>query len=122
MTAIYKGIGNLLEAFLGIPYWLAIVIVFVIVMAYTAVGGFISVVKNGRRSGGPHDWRRRCVVLGYGHGRRRPGVFLDGQRSSRGRWAILLELCRAFSHLAGSCSPSPSNSLWSRASSPAFTP
>ncbi len=46
MTAIFKGIGNLLEAFLEIPYWLAIVIVFLIVMTYTAVGGFISVVKT----------------------------------------------------------------------------
>ena len=46
MTAIFKGIGNLLEVFLGIPYWMAILLVFVIVMLYTAVGGFISVVKT----------------------------------------------------------------------------
>lgn len=46
MTAIFKGIGNLLEVFLGIPYWLAILLVFTIVMLYTAVGGFISVVKT----------------------------------------------------------------------------
>ncbi len=46
MTAVFKGIGNLLEAFLEIPYRLAIAIVFVIVMVYTAVGGFISVVKT----------------------------------------------------------------------------
>jgi SSS family transporter len=46
MTAVFKGIGNLLEVFLGIPYRAAIGIVFVIVMVYTAVGGFISVVKT----------------------------------------------------------------------------
>ena len=46
MAAIFKGIGHTLEAFLQIPYWVAILIVFVIVVSYTAVGGFISVVKT----------------------------------------------------------------------------
>lgn len=46
MTAVYKGIGNLLETFLDVPYRTAIWIVFAIVMVYTAVGGFISVVKT----------------------------------------------------------------------------
>lgn len=46
MTAIFKGIGNLLEAFLEVPYRVAIGIVFVVVVAYTMVGGFISVVKT----------------------------------------------------------------------------
>lgn len=46
MTAVFKGIGNLLEVFLDIPYEAAIVLVFVIVMLYTAVGGFISVVRT----------------------------------------------------------------------------
>ncbi|MCL6646086.1 MAG: hypothetical protein K6U88_14170, partial [Dehalococcoidia bacterium] len=46
LTAVFKGIGNTLEAFLDVPYWLAVLLVFVIVMAYTAVGGFISVVKT----------------------------------------------------------------------------
>ncbi|MFQ5705120.1 MAG: sodium:solute symporter [Gemmatimonadales bacterium] len=46
MTAIFKGIGNLLAIFLGIPYGVSILVVFVIVMAYTAVGGFISVVRT----------------------------------------------------------------------------
>jgi SSS family transporter len=46
MTAVFKGIGNLLEIFLDMPYILAIIIVFVVVMGYTAVGGFISVVKT----------------------------------------------------------------------------
>ena len=46
MTAVYKGIGNLLETFLDIPYKVAIIIVFFIVVIYTAVGGFISVVRT----------------------------------------------------------------------------
>ena len=46
MTAVFKGIGNLLEVFLDIPYRAAIIIVFFIVMLYTVLGGFISVVKT----------------------------------------------------------------------------
>ncbi len=46
MTAVFKGIGNLLETFLEIPYRVAIGIVFVIVVLYTVIGGFISVVKT----------------------------------------------------------------------------
>jgi Na+/pantothenate symporter len=46
MIAVFKGIGNLLEIFLDIPYLAAIAFVFVVVMAYTAVGGFISVVRT----------------------------------------------------------------------------
>ncbi|MDQ7052503.1 MAG: sodium/solute symporter [candidate division KSB1 bacterium] len=46
MTAVFKGIGNLLQVFLDLPYWLAILLVFLIVMVYTAVGGFISVVRT----------------------------------------------------------------------------
>ncbi|UCC25242.1 MAG: hypothetical protein JSU98_16185 [Gemmatimonadales bacterium] len=46
MTAVFKGIGNLLEIFLDLPYRVAIVIVFFVVMLYTVIGGFISVVKT----------------------------------------------------------------------------
>ena len=46
MTAVFKGIGNLLETFLEIRYEVSIVIVFFIVMTYTMIGGFISVVKT----------------------------------------------------------------------------
>ena len=46
MTAVFKGAGNLLESFLDIPYMAAIGVVLIIVMFYTAVGGFISVVKT----------------------------------------------------------------------------
>jgi sodium/pantothenate symporter len=46
MTAVFKGIGNLLEIFLDMPYLVAIAVVFLVVMGYTAVGGFISVVKT----------------------------------------------------------------------------
>lgn len=46
MTAVFKGIGNLLETFLAIRYEVSILIVFLIVMTYTMTGGFISVVKT----------------------------------------------------------------------------
>ena len=46
MIAVFKGIGNLLEIFLDIPYEAAIGFVFLVVVFYTAVGGFISVVKT----------------------------------------------------------------------------
>ena len=46
MIAVFKGVGSLLEIFLDIPYVAAIWFVFVVVMLYTAVGGFISVVKT----------------------------------------------------------------------------
>ena len=46
MTAVFKGIGNLLETFMDIPYKVAILVIFFIVVAYTATGGFISVVKT----------------------------------------------------------------------------
>jgi SSS family transporter len=46
MTAVFKGIGNLLETFLEIPYEVSIIIVFFVVMMYTMIGGFISVVKT----------------------------------------------------------------------------
>ncbi len=46
MTGVFKGIGNLLEVFLEIPYRGAIAVVLVVVMVYTVAGGFISVVKT----------------------------------------------------------------------------
>ena len=46
MIAVFKGVGSLLEIFLDVPYLAAIGFVFVVVMLYTAIGGFISVVKT----------------------------------------------------------------------------
>lgn len=46
MTAVFTGIGRLLETFMEIPYAISIVIVFFVVMLYTMIGGFISVVKT----------------------------------------------------------------------------
>lgn len=46
MVAVFKGIGTLVQAFLDIPYSAAIAVVFFVVMGYTMVGGFISVVKT----------------------------------------------------------------------------
>ncbi len=46
MTAIYKGIGHLLELLLEISYPAAMALVVVIVVLYTSVGGFHSVVRT----------------------------------------------------------------------------
>ncbi|MEM6706315.1 MAG: sodium/solute symporter [Acidobacteriota bacterium] len=46
MTAVYKGIGNLFESLLGLSYPQAIGLVLVIVVLYTSVGGFHSVVRT----------------------------------------------------------------------------
>ena len=46
MTAVFKGVGNLLEVFLALPYAVVIVLVLVVVVFYTAAGGFHSVVRT----------------------------------------------------------------------------
>ncbi len=46
LIAIFKGAGNLFEAFFRIPYEAAIGLTLGIVMAYTAVGGFVTVVRT----------------------------------------------------------------------------
>ena len=46
MTAVFKGIGGTMQAYLDIPYGAGIALVFVIVVAYTVFGGFISVVRT----------------------------------------------------------------------------
>ena len=46
LVAIYKGAGHLFQLFLGIPYEAAIGLMLVVVMLYTTVGGFVSVVRT----------------------------------------------------------------------------
>lgn len=46
MTAVYKGIGNLFESLLGLSYPQSIGLVLAIVVLYTSVGGFHSVVRT----------------------------------------------------------------------------
>lgn len=46
MTAVFKGIGGTLQAYLSIPYEVGVGLVFVVVVAYTVFGGFISVVHT----------------------------------------------------------------------------
>lgn len=46
VLAIFKGAGNLFQYFLGVPYTVAVWVTFVIVMLYTSVGGFVSVVRT----------------------------------------------------------------------------
>ncbi len=46
LVAIFKGAGNLFERFLTIPYEAAVGLTLVIVMLYTSIGGFVSVVRT----------------------------------------------------------------------------
>ncbi len=46
LVAIFKGAGNLFEQFFDIPYQGAVLLTLVIVMAYTSIGGFVSVVRT----------------------------------------------------------------------------
>ncbi|MEM7099521.1 MAG: sodium/solute symporter [Pseudomonadota bacterium] len=46
LIAIFKGAGHLFEMFLGVSYTQAIFITLMIVMLYTSIGGFVSVVRT----------------------------------------------------------------------------
>ena len=46
LVAVFKGAGNLLQVFLGIPYQVAVGITLAMIVGYTSVGGFLSVVRT----------------------------------------------------------------------------
>ena len=46
LIAIFKGAGNLFQVFLGIPYEAAVGLMLLVVLVYTSVGGFVSVVRT----------------------------------------------------------------------------
>ena len=46
LVAVFKGAGNLLQVFLGLPYRAAVLATLVLIVAYTSVGGFLSVVRT----------------------------------------------------------------------------
>ena len=46
LIAIFKGAGHLFQMFLGVPYETAVGITLIIVMLYTSIGGFVSVVRT----------------------------------------------------------------------------
>jgi SSS family transporter len=46
LVAIFKGAGSVFQMFLGIPYQAAVAVTLIIVMLYTTVGGFHSVVRT----------------------------------------------------------------------------
>ena len=46
VIAIFKGVGHLFQAFLGIPYEAAVAVNLIIVVGYTSLGGFLSVVRT----------------------------------------------------------------------------
>ena len=46
LIAIFKGAGNLFQVFLNIPYEGAVGLMLLVVLVYTSVGGFVSVVRT----------------------------------------------------------------------------
>lgn len=46
LIAIFKGAGNVLQVFLAVEYEVAVVVTLVIVVAYTSIGGFLSVART----------------------------------------------------------------------------
>lgn len=46
LVAIFKGAGSLFQMFFAIPYQVAVAVTLVIVMLYTSIGGFTSVVRT----------------------------------------------------------------------------
>ncbi len=52
VIAIFKGAGHLFQTFLGVSYELSVIFMLIVVMGYTAMGGFISVVRTDVIQGG----------------------------------------------------------------------
>lgn len=52
LIAIFKGAGHVLQLFLDIDYEMAVLLTLVIVVAYTSVGGFLSVARTDVLQGG----------------------------------------------------------------------
>lgn len=46
LVAVFKGAGHLFQQFLDIPYEAAVGLTLIIVMLYTSIGGFVSVVRT----------------------------------------------------------------------------
>ena len=46
LIAVFKGAGNLLQVFLDIPYQLAVIVTLCLIVMYTMLGGFVSVVRT----------------------------------------------------------------------------
>lgn len=46
LLAIFKGAGPLFQIFLGIPYEVAVGVTLLVVVVYTSIGGFVSVVRT----------------------------------------------------------------------------
>ena len=46
LLAIFKGAGHLFQIFLGVPYEVAVGVTLVVVVLYTSIGGFVSVVRT----------------------------------------------------------------------------
>lgn len=57
LVAIFKGSAHLFQVFLNLPYTTSIGVMFVVVLFYTSVGGFVSVVRT-------DVWQGMLMILG----------------------------------------------------------
>jgi SSS family transporter len=46
LLAIFKGAGHLFQIFLGVPYEVALGVTLLVVVLYTSIGGFVSVIRT----------------------------------------------------------------------------
>jgi SSS family transporter len=46
LLAIFKGAGHLFQIFLGVPYEVAVGVTLLVVVLYTSIGGFVSVIRT----------------------------------------------------------------------------
>ena len=46
LLAIFKGAGHLFQIFLGVPYKVAVGVTLLVVVLYTSIGGFVSVIRT----------------------------------------------------------------------------
>jgi len=46
LLAIFKGAGHLFQIFLGVPYEVAVGVTLLVVVFYTSIGGFVSVIRT----------------------------------------------------------------------------
>ena len=63
LLAIFKGAGHLFQIFLGVPYEVAVGVTLLVVVLYTSIGGFVSVVQDGCDSRCAYAHRRHDDLL-----------------------------------------------------------
>lgn len=101
MTAVFKGGANLLQSFLGISYELAIGVLLIIVMLYTAVGGFISVARTDAVQGLIMCGAAVVLFWGAASAAGGPATLFDLDQAPRGEALLQWDTAMPFTILLG---------------------